>query len=250
MFLLARPLAAAAGGCTTRTPAVAGTSQPNGRIEGACVVRPEQTEGPYFVDEMLDRSDIRSDPSDQTVRPGAQVDLTFNVSRIAGQACEPLAEALVDVWHCDHLGVYSDVFDPSFDTRGKKFLRGYQTTDANGVARFTTIYPGWYSGRTVHIHFKVRVATSPTTGFEFTSQLYFDDAFTDQVYTQAPYSTRGARTVRNSGDGIYGQGGSQLLLGVTQGAAGYEAAFDLALDLGVAVEPQQWGRVKRRYRPR
>src|SRR5438132_719484 len=94
------------------------------RLPG-CVARPQQTEGPYFVDEALNRSDIRSDPADGTIRPGTGLDIAFKVSRIASSACVPLAGALVDVWHCDALGVYSDVEDPSIDTSGKKFLRGY-----------------------------------------------------------------------------------------------------------------------------
>src|ERR687886_2979866 len=117
----------------------------------SCVVRPQQTEGPYFVDEKLNRSDIRTDPSNGLVKEGVPLDLAFNVSKVSDTSCAPLAGALVHVWHCDALGVYSDVRDPGFDTRGQKFLRGYQVTDENGTARFTVIYPGWYQGRTVHI---------------------------------------------------------------------------------------------------
>src|SRR5262249_34755103 len=97
----------------------------------ACVVRPEQTEGPYFINEKLNRFDIRSDPSDGSVRPGVPLRLTFHVSRITGASCSPLSSAIVDVWQCDALGAYSDVRDinAGFDTRGKKFLRGYQLTD-------------------------------------------------------------------------------------------------------------------------
>jgi protocatechuate 3,4-dioxygenase beta subunit len=198
---------------------------------GACVVRPQLTEGPYFVDELLNRSDIRSDPSDGTVKPGAPLRLAFNVSRIKADGCTPLEGALVDVWHCDALGVYSDVRDPGFDTVGQKFLRGYQVTDAKGVAAFTTIYPGWYPGRTVHIHFKVRSSPSARSGFEFTSQLFFNDALTDRVHAQQPYATKGERTLRNPGDRIYRDGGSQLLLPVTRDGEGYAATFDVALQI-------------------
>lgn len=90
-----------------------------------CVVRPQQTEGPYFVDEKLNRSDIRSDPSDGSVKEGVELCLAFHVSRIDGNSCTSLDGAMVDVWHCDAQGVYSDAEDRSFDTRGKKFLRGY-----------------------------------------------------------------------------------------------------------------------------
>src|SRR5919109_727796 len=160
---------------------------------GGCVARPELTEGPYYVDEELNRSDIRSDPSTGTVKPGALLRLTVNVSQVTGSACAALAGAVVDVWHCDALGVYSDVSDPSFNTVGQKFLRGYQVTDANGVASFTTIYPGWYQGRTVHIHFKVRSPAGASSAYEFTSQLFFDDSLSDQVFTQSPYASKGTR---------------------------------------------------------
>lgn len=206
---------------STSTVAAAGSSM--------CVVRPEMTEGPYFVDEMLNRSDIRADPSDGSVRPGATLQLTLRVSTIAAAACTPLSGALVDVWHCDHLGVYSDVTDPGFNTLGKKFLRGYQVTDARGIARFRTVYPGWYQGRTVHIHFKIRLAPSSRPGYEFTSQLYFDDAVTDRVHAQQPYAAKGQRTVRNDRDGIYRRGGSQLLLSLSETGGGYTGTFDIAL---------------------
>jgi len=196
----------------------------------SCVVRPEMTEGPYFVDEMLNRADIRSDPSDGSVREGAPLRLTFLVSQIGASACTPLAGAQVDIWHCDAAGVYSDATDRGFNTKGKKFLRGYQVTDNKGVAGFTTIYPGWYAGRAVHIHFKIRTSAGATTTHEFTSQLFFDDALSDQVFTQAPYTGRGQRTTRNSNDGIYRSGGDQLLLQVRpDGSGGYAATFDIGL---------------------
>jgi protocatechuate 3,4-dioxygenase beta subunit len=210
-------------GCSSES----GATVPDG--SGLCVVRPALTEGPYFVDELLNRSDIRSDPSTGAVKDGVVLQLTFNVSRLAAGACTPLAGILLDVWHCDALGVYSDVTDPGFNTVGQKFLRGYQVTDSDGIARFTTIYPGWYQGRTVHIHFKLRSASGASPAFEFTSQLFFDDALTDQVHAQQPYAAKGQRTLRNTGDGIYNQGGSQLLLSVTPTTEGYESTCNIAL---------------------
>jgi protocatechuate 3,4-dioxygenase beta subunit len=197
-----------------------------------CVVRPALTEGPYFIDEALQRSDIRSDPSDGSVQEGVPLALTFTVSQLRGGACAPLAGAVVDLWHCNAHGVYSDVTDPSFNTVGKKYLRGYQVTDAGGKATFTTIYPGWYDGRAVHLHFKIRSAAGTKPGHEFTSQLFFDEDFTDQVYTRAPYAGKGQRTRRNSTDRIFQQGGAQLLLHVARAGNGYAAAFDIALQLG------------------
>ncbi|HEV8573997.1 MAG TPA: twin-arginine translocation pathway signal protein [Dehalococcoidia bacterium] len=124
----------------------------------ACVVTPEQTEGPYFVDEMLNRSDITSDPADGSVSDGVPLRLTLTVSSVNGTTCTPAAGANVDMWHCDADGVYSDVSGGAGqpDTSGQRFLRGYQVSDQNGQVVFQTIFPGWYSGRTPHIHFKVR----------------------------------------------------------------------------------------------
>jgi len=198
----------------------------------SCVVRPEMTEGPYFVDELLNRSDIRRDPADGTEVDGTPLELTFVVSRVAGNGCEALADAVVDVWHCDALGVYSDVADPGFNTVGKKFLRGYQVTDSHGVARFVTIYPGWYQGRTVHIHFKIRGRSETGSAYEFTSQLFFDDALTDRVHAELPYASKGERTLRNDGDRMYLDGGSQMTLQATETAEGYGAVFDIGLQLG------------------
>jgi protocatechuate 3,4-dioxygenase beta subunit len=200
-----------------------------GPAKPGCVARPEQTEGPYFVDEALDRSDIRSDPADGSVRPGARLDLTLNVSRIGKDACVPLAGAIVDLWHCDAAGVYSDVRDPHFDTTGKKFLRGFQATDTNGVARFTTIYPGWYAGRAVHIHFKVRTAPKERRGHEFVSQLYFDETVTDEAHAKPPYASKPGRRRMNADDGIYRRGGSQLTVAPARARDGYAATFDLGL---------------------
>jgi protocatechuate 3,4-dioxygenase beta subunit len=195
----------------------------------ACIVRPQQTEGPYFVDEKLNRADIRSDPSDQSVRPGVRLDLAFSISKISAGGCIPLANAMVDVWQCDHLGVYSDVNDRGSSTRGKKFLRGYQMTDAQGAAKFITIYPGWYQGRAIHIHFKIRSAPSVSPGFEFTSQLYLPDELSDKVLALDPYSAKPGRPPLNASDGIFRRGGAQLMLNPTQSSDGYSASFEIAL---------------------
>ena len=218
---------AATQALTTENAVAVGTANPQAALP-ACVARPAMTEGPYFVDGMLNRSDIRSDPDTGEVKTGAPLMLTFRVSEIGSGACTPLAGALVDVWHCDADGVYSGVTDRSFDTKGQKWLRGYQVTDEHGTAAFTTIYPGWYPGRTIHIHFKVRTSPDAAQGHEFTSQLFFDDTLNDQVLSQPPYNARGYRTVLNGQDRIYSD---ELLLDVTPVAPGYAATFDLGLDL-------------------
>jgi protocatechuate 3,4-dioxygenase beta subunit len=202
-----------------------------GILGPSCVVRPEQMEGPYFVDERLNRSDIRSDPTDGQVKLGTQLVLTLQVSSLNAGGCQPLPGAQVDIWHCDALGVYSDVHDPGFNTLGKKFLRGYQVTDERGEARFITLYPGWYPGRTVHIHFKIRTAPVAKRSFEFISQLYFDDHMTDLVHRALPYATNGPRTARNHHDWIFLRGGDRLILAPTAVAGGYEASFPISLQL-------------------
>lgn len=196
-----------------------------------CLFRPEQTEGPYFVDEELRRSDIRPDPATGEIKPGIPLALTVALSRADQGRCQPLPGAQVDIWHCDALGLYSDVKDPGFDTTGRKFLRGYQLTDAQGEAKFLTIYPGWYHGRTVHIHIKVRAAAGAKRTFEFTSQMYFEDNLSDRIHATPPYATKGRRTARNQDDRIFRQGGEHLVLAPTQTADGYAATFAASLQL-------------------
>ena len=217
--LFTAPLLLGLAGCSAEDSSAA-DDEP---ITGSCVVRPEMTEGPFYVDTDLVRPDIRAG------KDGARLDLTFNVSRVVGgDTCEPLENALVDVWHADAGGVYSGVGAAS-DAR---FLRGIQPTDADGNASFTTIYPGWYRGRTPHIHFKVRAPAEASSAYEFTSQLFFDDDLSRQVYQQAPYADRGAHDTTNGEDGIYGRGGSRMLLAVSETEDGYAATFSIALYVG------------------
>jgi protocatechuate 3,4-dioxygenase beta subunit len=234
----ASPSGAASAGASVAASAgaSAGGASPSAGASVAipsCIVRPELTEGPYYVDVNLDRSDIRSDPSDGSVREGLPLELAFAVSRIDGTACTAFEGALVDVWHCDALGVYSGVSDPSFDTTGQQWLRGYQVTDADGRATFTTIYPGWYQGRTVHIHFKIRTDADADVGLEFTSQLFFDDTVSDQVFTTAPYDVKGPdRSTRNENDGIFGQSGERLTLTLSGDVeTGFSALFEIGLQV-------------------
>jgi protocatechuate 3,4-dioxygenase beta subunit len=188
----------------------------------ACVVRPAQAEGPFFVDERLERADIRPDPTDGSVRQGVPISLAFQVARVEAGGCTPLAGAIVDLWHCDAAGAYSDV--PQAGTGGKQFLRGFQRTDQTGTARFVTVYPGWYQGRAVHVHFKIR-----DSSHEFTSQLYFDEALSEHIFQQEPYAARGGRMVRNSQDSLYRNGGQDLMLDVKPEGAGFAARFEIGL---------------------
>jgi protocatechuate 3,4-dioxygenase beta subunit len=222
---------------STGTLALLGCSSSDAKSQATrsspCVVRPASTQGPYFVDERLNRSDIRSDPTDGSVKQGAALGLTLNVASIAKGSCTPLEGAIVDIWQCDAEGVYSDAKDARyFDTTGKKFLRGYQITDTHGAAKFTTIYPGWYPQRTPHIHYKIRSPESAKSPYEFVGQMYFDEGTSDRVYAKPPYNGRGKRNVSNITDRIYNSdGGRQSMLAVRQDKDGYSGSFDVALDM-------------------
>ena len=198
----------------------------------ACVARPRQTEGPFFVDEKLNRADIRSDPATKAVSEGVALQILFRVSQASGDtACAPLPGAQVDVWQCDANGFYSDVQDFQRSTAGLKFLRGHQIADNQGNARFVTVVPGWYPGRAVHIHFKVRTRPQERVGKEFTSQMYFDDALIDAIHARPPYSARGQRPVRNNRDAGARAGGSLLILPLREDKNGYSGTFDIMLDM-------------------
>ncbi len=140
-----------------------------------------------------------------------------------------LTDAQVDIWHCDAMGVYSGVEDGHGGAAGEMFLRGYQVSDADGLVRFATIYPGWYPGRAVHIHFTVRVPAAGGRTDELTSQLYCSDELTDRVHVREPYSTHRGQRLLNSRDMIFREGGSQLVLPVVEAEGHYAATFRIAM---------------------
>jgi protocatechuate 3,4-dioxygenase beta subunit len=216
------------GGAAATWPVRAAGLQSTAPMPG-CVVKPDQTEGPYFVDQQLVRSDIRVEPTTGAAKDGVPLTLALTVFDVSKGQCRPLPGATVDIWHCDAQGVYSGVTDPGFGTAGQKFLRGAQTTDANGAVQFTTIYPGWYQGRAIHIHFKIRTQVNGTP-WEFTSQWYFDEALNDRILADPPYAKPGQRTT-NATDGTFRNGGDQLLLAHVASDAGYAATFAIGLDL-------------------
>ena len=220
-------------GTSTAVPTV-GSTQVSSTASTAldCVVRPEMTIGPYFVDEQLNRSDIRTEPSDNSVKEGVPLTLNIVVASVGNNSCTPIEGAQVDIWHCDSQGQYSGVSDQGFDTSGQQFLRGYQLTNTSGGVQFLTIYPGWYSGRAVHIHFTIRTQAANGEGYQFTSQFFFDDALTDQVHALEPYASKGQRDTLNSTDNIYIGGGEQLLLNLDGDTTnGYTGTMNIGLDL-------------------
>ncbi len=218
----------------TVAPTLASATQtvPTTAAALSCVVRPELTLGPYFVDEQLNRSDVRSEPSDNSVKEGVPLTLAIGVYDVSQNSCDPIESAQVDIWHCDVAGMYSGVSDRTFNTVGQKFLRGYQLADATGRVQFLTIYPGWYSGRTVHIHFMIRTTGTDGNAYEFVSQFFFDETLTDQVFSVQPYAAKGQRNTFNASDGIFNNGGDQLLLDITgDNSNGYAATINIGLDL-------------------
>ncbi len=170
--------------------ASAARSGPAAVASGAisCVLTPELTQGPYYVPNEKVRRNITEG------KPGVPLDLRLTV--VDASTCKPIKSAAVDIWHADALGVYSGAIanDP-----GTNFMRGVQKTDSTGLARFESVYPGWYQGRAVHIHVKVHLGGTVV----HTGQLFFNDAFTDTVYKRSPYNTRGSRDTRNASDSIY-----------------------------------------------
>jgi protocatechuate 3,4-dioxygenase beta subunit len=177
-----------------------------------CILSPELTEGPYYLD--LDK--VRRDITEG--RPGAPLELTIRV--VDGESCEPIKDAAVDIWHCDAEGVYSGVQGDD-----GTFLRGIQMTDSEGQAVFRTIFPGWYTGRAVHIHVKVHVGGSET----YTGQLFFDEADTETVYATAPYNARPGPDTPNQADGIFGQGGDQTIVSLSPSRDGYGGVVTLGV---------------------
>ncbi|MEC4986643.1 MAG: intradiol ring-cleavage dioxygenase [Oscillatoria sp. PMC 1068.18] len=190
-----------------------------------CIVTPRQTPGPYFLDEQLNRSDVIS------AQAGVPLILTMRVFAVNGSQCLPVPNAVVDIWHCNALGVYSGVQDSyqSLNTSAENFLRGYQVTDNNGTVQFRTIYPGCYPGRAVHIHFQVRTSPTSNQGREFSSQLYFDDALTEEVFNRQPYASKRSQLVKNAQDGLYRSSGKQLTLELSQSESGFVSTFDVGL---------------------
>jgi|SRR5581483_2735478 len=176
----------------------------NDGVTPACTVTPTGALGPYFVDEKLNRSDLTQGTTDPNVVNGLPLTLNFTVQGVCNQPCPPIAGAQVDVWHANAAGLYSDekpLMSQTVDTTGTHWLRGYQLTDANGQVSFKTIFPGWYLGRTVHVHVKVRKFRSDgTTLFDYVTLLLFDDKLTDMVMSMPPYNARGPRQYNNFND--------------------------------------------------
>jgi protocatechuate 3,4-dioxygenase beta subunit len=179
-----------------------------------CVLTPELTEGPYYIDGEKLRRNITEG------KPGAP--LTLRLAVVDASTCKPIHGASVDIWHADAGGVYSGF---GAGSGNRTFMRGIQKTDAAGIARFQTVYPGWYQGRTVHIHVKVHIGGNVV----HTGQLFFNDTVTDAVYRRAPYSKRPNRTTRNAADSIYVNGGSKSMVRIRKQGTGHAGTVSMGV---------------------
>jgi protocatechuate 3,4-dioxygenase beta subunit len=192
-------------------------SGPAGVASGAvtCVLTPEQTEGPYYIANERLRRNI--------TEGHAGVALSLRLTVVNASTCNPIKGAAVDIWHADAAGVYSGFGEGASN---RTFLRGMQKTDANGLAIFKTIYPGWYRGRTVHIHVKVHLGGNVV----HTGQLYFPDTVTDTIFKRSPYTKRPARDTRNANDSVYVNGGKSSVMRLRKNSSG---GYVATLTMGV-----------------
>jgi protocatechuate 3,4-dioxygenase beta subunit len=179
-----------------------------------CVLTPEQTAGPFYIAGERLRRNITEG------KPGTPLLLRTLV--VDASTCKPVRGAAVDVWHCDAAGAYSGFGQGS---GSRTFMRGIQKTDKHGLAVFRTVYPGWYPGRTVHIHVRVHLGGNVV----HTGQLYFPDSVTDAVFRKRPYAGRPGRDTRNADDAVFRNGGKRSMLRVRKEGAGYVAAITMGV---------------------
>jgi protocatechuate 3,4-dioxygenase beta subunit len=233
---------------TTSSTSSSSTSTSNtSTSSSSCEEVTNLTRGPYFVDNANDsnvsgdvvdtsipeRSDIRTDTKgSEGQQSGLPLDLTITVGEYGTSACTPLSGAQVMIWHCNAQGLYSD--ESVEGTSSSNYLRGYQHTDSSGQVKFTTIYPGWYQGRTVHIHLKIRVFNSSSViTTEATTQLFFDDTTSNAVYASNSAYKGGSRDTTNSADSIYLQESPSLLVTLSGSTtSGYSGTISIAVNVG------------------
>jgi protocatechuate 3,4-dioxygenase beta subunit len=188
-----------------------------------CLVTPESTAGPFYVDPKLIRTDITEG------KEGAPMDVAIQV---VTADCMPVEGARVDLWHCDAVGNYSGFASQGSDgvsnTKSETFLRGTQMTGDGGIATFRTIYPGWYGGRTTHFHYKVFVDERTT----LTSQIFLPDAMSQYIYEHVPpYNSRKAeQRTFNRNDFIAQKAGEGAYAAVRELGDKYTAALVVGIE--------------------
>ncbi|MFD4626393.1 intradiol ring-cleavage dioxygenase [Streptomyces sp. NPDC058475] len=227
--------ALAVGAAAPATPTADAAHATPVAAAAVCTLTKEMTEGPYYLDGQLVRSDITEG------KAGIPLKLTLTV--VDDDTCAPLDNALVEIWHCDALGEYSGFVggnghsEPDDGT----FLRGGVLTGTDGVAKITTIYPGWYRGRCIHIHLKVHTGVTLTSDGSFTGgqelhtgQLFFSETVTTAVARISPYSTNTVTRTTLAQDSIYDDGGAASgLLTLTALGSSTSSGYAGALTVGV-----------------
>ena len=211
----------------TDTNASASTTTTANTQTSGCYESPTETEGPYpypggEVNNPMNRSNITE------TKTGVGLTLALKVVN-ANNSCAVVPGARVDIWHCDKDGYYSGYAgQQGVSTVGQTYLRGWQNAGSDGVANFTTIYPGWYSGRATHIHFEVYIGGV----LKKTGQFTFNEATSDSVH--ATYGL-GANPTRNASDGILGNSSTDLakeIVSLTGSvSAGFAGTFMIGLSL-------------------
>jgi protocatechuate 3,4-dioxygenase beta subunit len=204
---------------------------------GACAATPEGEIGPYFADDSdprFNRTNLTTNLDGTSVQEGIPLTLTIAIVDVEN-GCVPYANAQVDIWHCNAAGIYSD--EGVENTTTETWLRGFQLTDANGRVTFQTIIPGWYQGRTTHIHLRVRSTysnASSTSDGTNTTQLFFDQTFVDRLATTvAPYDAEGTNPTTNASDHVYSgeTNGANLLTVAGDDTNGYAASVTIGLPI-------------------
>jgi protocatechuate 3,4-dioxygenase beta subunit len=221
---------------------------------------PELTEGPYWVDTALRRSDVRANTSGAETAPGvAQDGVSLKLTIKVLESGKPLSGVAVDIWHANARGLYSDESSQAAgggagggDTSGQNYLRGYQITGRDrginaaplaGQVSFETIWPGWYTGRAIHIHVRVRkLSEHGATIAGYTTQIFFSDADNDAVVSgAAPYNTRSPKNDPSTDESDTVLRSADVATNVVVVAGnlsdGFTAAFNIELDHAEVVAP-------------
>ena len=203
------------------------------------LLTPQEEQGPFFVDGQLERKDVLYDTSTGTVQSGLHLFLKITINQVASGASTPLSGVRVDIWEANADGLYSD--EASQDTSSENYLRGYQISDSNGVVEFLTIYPGWYSGRTPHIHALLRLYSGTTLTYKFETQFFFPDSLTAEVYKLEPYAARASgQNTFNTNDRVFNYtdcttgatSGDEMFLTIVRANSSYMIAeYTMELDL-------------------
>lgn len=240
--------AAFADTADTTDSSTAATASASASSTAACMtLMSSVTEGPYYLDGALVRKNITEGKSG--------VPLTLRLTVVdATDGCTPVKGAAVEIWHCDAWGYYSGYTtanpggsapaesEDGSTANDKTYLRGYQLANANGVVKFETIFPGWYTPRTCHIHVRVHTGGAKADGtyeggtVNYTGQLFFDDTIAEQIFALEPYSKHSGSYTKLASDMVYDGGGaaSGLLtldpVHKKDPSKGYKGFLTLAID--------------------